>query len=83
MVYEAMVHLVHTVDLSCTETKTLYPIGLNEILHDPRHLGVPSAPSKMISELTVRSSQTVHLSHIKISTVSKQNKTSFYLSLVT
>jgi hypothetical protein len=58
----AMVRLVHTVDLSCTETKTLYPIGSNEILHDPRHLGVPSGASKMISELTVRSAQTVHLS---------------------
>jgi hypothetical protein len=68
---EAMVHLVHTVDLSCSETKTLYPIGLNEILHDPRHLGVLSGRSKMISELMVRSAQTVHLSRIKISNVSK------------
>jgi hypothetical protein len=71
MVSEAMVHLVHTVDLSCTETKTLYPIGLNEILHDPRHLGVLSGPSKMISEHTVHSAQTVHLSRIKVSIVSE------------
>jgi hypothetical protein len=71
MVSEAMVYLVHTVDLSCTETKTLYAIGLNEILHDPRHLGVLSGPSKMISELMVRSAQTVHLSRIKITIVSK------------
>jgi hypothetical protein len=83
MVSKAMVHLMHTVDLSCTETKTLYPIGPNEILHDQHHLGVPSGPSKMISELTVRSAQTVHLSRINISTVSKRTKTSFYLSLVT
>jgi hypothetical protein len=83
MVSEAMVHLMHTVDLSCTETKTLYPIVPNEILHDPRHLGVPSGPSKMISEQSVHSAQTVHLSRIKISTVSKQTKTSFSLSLVT
>jgi hypothetical protein len=83
MVFEAMLHLVHTIDLSCTETKTLYPIGPNEILHVPRHLGVPSGPSKMISELTVRSAQTVHLSRIKISTVSKRTETSFYLSLIT
>jgi hypothetical protein len=55
----------------------------NEILHDPRHLGVPSGASKMISELTVRSAQTVQLSWIKISTVSKWTETSFHLSLIT
>jgi hypothetical protein len=48
-----------------------------------RNLGVPSSVSKMISELTVRSAQTVHLSWIKISTISKQTETSFHLSLVT
>jgi hypothetical protein len=37
----------------------------------------------MISELTVCSAQTVHLSWIKISTISKQAETSFHLSLVT
>jgi hypothetical protein len=37
----------------------------------------------MISELTVRSAQTVHLSSIKISTVSKRTETSVYLGLVT
>jgi hypothetical protein len=55
----------------------------NEILHGPRHLVVPSGASKMISELTVRSVQTVHLSSIKISTVSKRTETSFHFSLVT
>jgi hypothetical protein len=55
----------------------------NEILHDPRHLAFPSGASKMISELTVRSVKTVHLSWIKISTVYKWTETSFYLSLVT
>jgi hypothetical protein len=39
-----------------------------------RHLGVPSGASKMISELTVRSAQTVRLSWIKISTISKRPK---------
>jgi hypothetical protein len=53
-----------------------------KILHNPRHLGVPSGASKMISEPTVRSAHTVHLSRIKISTVSKRTKTSFQLSLV-
>jgi hypothetical protein len=41
------------------------------IPHDPRHLGVPSSASKMISEPRVRSTQTEHLSCINISTVSK------------
>jgi hypothetical protein len=41
---------------------TLYPNGPNEILHDPRHLGVPSGASKKIFELRVRSALTVHLS---------------------
>jgi hypothetical protein len=54
----------------------------NKILHDPRHLGVPSGTSKMISELTVRSAQTMQLSWIKISTVFKRIETSFHLSLV-
>ena len=31
------------------------PNALNEIPHDPRHPGVPSGASKMISELMVRS----------------------------
>jgi hypothetical protein len=39
----------------------------SEIPHDPRHLGVPSATCKMISE---------PLSYVKISTVSKQTELS-------
>jgi hypothetical protein len=49
----------------------------NEVLRDPRNLGVPSGLSKMISELMVRSVQTVHLSSIKISTISKRTEMSF------
>ena len=52
-------------------------IGLNDIPHDPRHLGVPSGVSKMISEPMVRSTQTVHRSYVKISTISKWAKMSF------
>jgi hypothetical protein len=51
--------------------------------HDPRHLGVASGASKTISKPMVRSAQTVHLSFVNISTISKQTKTSFHLSLVT
>jgi hypothetical protein len=46
----------------------------NEILHDPGHLGVPSAASKMISELTVHSAQTMRLSRFKISTISNTDR---------
>jgi hypothetical protein len=46
----------------------------NEVPHDPRHLGVPSGTSEMISEPMVRSSQIVHQSCIKISTISKMDQ---------
>jgi hypothetical protein len=48
----------------------------SEIPHDPCHLGVPSGESKIISEPMVRSMQTVHLSHVKISTIYKQSELS-------
>jgi hypothetical protein len=49
-------------------TPTLNP-NRKKIPHEPRHLGVPSCVSKMISELMVCSTQTVHLSYIKVSTI--------------
>jgi hypothetical protein len=55
----------------------------NEVLDDPRHLGFPLGVSKMIFEPMVRLLQTMHLSWVKISTISKQTKMSFHLSLVT
>jgi hypothetical protein len=58
-------------------------IDQNEIPHDPRHLGVPSGASKMISEAVVCLAQTVHLSYIKISTIFERTKLSFLSSLVT
>ena len=54
----------------------------NEILHDPHHLGVALGASKMISEPMLRSVQNVHLSCVNISTISKQTKMSYQLSLV-
>jgi hypothetical protein len=54
----------------------------NEILHDPCLLGVLSGASKMISALTVCSARAVHLSWIKITTISKRTKTSSHSSLV-
>jgi hypothetical protein len=42
-------------------------IDQNEIPHDPRHLRVPSGASKTTSEAMVHSTQTLHLSCVKIS----------------
>jgi hypothetical protein len=58
-------------------------MGQNEIPDDPRHLGVPSGASKMISEAVVHSAQTVHISCVKISTIFERSESSFHLSLVT
>jgi hypothetical protein len=55
----------------------------NEILHNPRHLGVPSGVSKSVSEAMVHLVETVDLSCSDTNTVSKQTETSFHLSLVT
>jgi hypothetical protein len=54
----------------------------NELHLEPRHLVVPSVASKNISKPVVLSAQTMHLSCIKISTISKQTEMSFHLSLV-
>ena len=55
-------------------TLTPSPNGPNEIPHDPRHLGVPSGASKMISEPMVRLAQTVHLSYTKTNTISERTE---------
>jgi hypothetical protein len=55
----------------------------SKIAQDPCHLGVLLGASKMISEPMVRSQQTVHLSCVKVTTLSKRTESSFHLSLVT
>jgi hypothetical protein len=55
----------------------------NEIPHDQCDIGDLSGASKMISDPMLHSTQTVHLSCVKISTISKQTKTSIHLSLIT
>jgi len=46
----------------------------SEIPNDPRHLGVPSGASKTIYELMVRSTRTVHLYCLKLSTIFKRTE---------
>jgi hypothetical protein len=58
-------------------------IDQTTIPHDPHHLGLPSGASKTISEPVVRSAQTLHLSCVKISTISKRIESSIHLNLVT
>jgi hypothetical protein len=52
---------VQTVHLFCTETNTISKTDRNELLFEPRHLGVPSGASKMISEAMQYLAQTMHL----------------------
>jgi hypothetical protein len=62
---------------------TLSPNGLKWVPLDPRHLGVPSSASKMISKPMVRSAQTVQLSCTDTNTISKPTETSFHLTYIT
>jgi hypothetical protein len=64
-------------------TLTLSPNRPKKIPHDPRHLGVLSGASKIISEPVVRSAQIMYQSCVKISTISKRSESSFHLSLIT
>jgi hypothetical protein len=78
-----MVRMTQTVHLSCTETNTISKKDRKEILHDPRHLEVPSGASKMISKAMVRLVQTVDLSSTETNTISKSVETRFYMTHVT
>ena len=82
MVSEPMVHYVQTMHQSCTSTNSLQTDWC-EIPYDTHDLGVLSGVFKLISKNMVRSMQTVYLSFIKISTISKQTEPSFHLSLFT
>jgi hypothetical protein len=55
----------------------------NEILHEPRHLGVPSRASKSVSEDMVRLVQIVDLSCTDTNTISKWTETRFYMTHIT
>jgi hypothetical protein len=59
------------VHLSCTEIETISKKDRNEILYNPRHLGVPSGASKSVSEAMVRLVQTVDLQCTDTNTISK------------
>jgi hypothetical protein len=52
----------------------------NKLPLEPRHLGVLSGASKMISEPMVRLAQTVHLYYTDTNTVSKRTETRFHMT---
>jgi hypothetical protein len=54
-----------------------------EILHDPRHLGVPSGVSKISSEAMLHLVQTVDLSCTETNNISKLTEKRFYMTHVT
>ena len=55
----------------------------NELLVEPRHLGVPLGVSKTIPKPMLRFAQIVHLSCTDTNTVSKQIETRFDMTHVT
>jgi hypothetical protein len=55
----------------------------NELQRDPRHAGVSSGASKMISEPMVHSVQTMHLSCADINTIPIQTEMSFQMTHIT
>jgi hypothetical protein len=78
-----MVRLAQTVHLSCTKTNTISKRTEKEILHDPRHVGVPSGASKIIFEAMLRVVQIVDLSCTETNNISKSTETRFYMTHVT
>jgi hypothetical protein len=56
---------------------------MNKILHDTRHLVVPSCASKTISEPVARSAQIVHISCTDTNIVSERTEMRFHMTHVT
>jgi hypothetical protein len=54
-----------------------------ELLVEPRHLGVTSGVSKIISEAMAHSAQTMHPSYTDTNTVTKRRETRFQMTHIT
>jgi Leucine-rich repeat (LRR) protein len=76
---EPTVRLTQTVHQSCIKSSSLQT-DRTELPLEPRHLGVPSCASKMISMPMVCSVQAVQLSYTDTNTVSKWTKTRFHMT---
>jgi len=55
----------------------------NELSLEPRHFGVQTGVSKMISEPMVHVAQTMHLSRTNTNTISKEKEVRFHMTHVT
>jgi hypothetical protein len=55
----------------------------NELVHEPRHQGVPLSVSKTIPEPMVRLAQTMYLSYIDTDTIYEQTELRFHMTHVT
>jgi hypothetical protein len=91
---EPIVHSTQTVHLSCVKITTIskwtqpsFHLSLVTMEYcrvRPKrfmsllYLGVPHGVSKMIFDLVVHSTQTTHLSYVKVSTISKWTETIFH-----
>ena len=75
MIFEPMVRLTETVQISCVKISTISKWG--ELSLEPHHLGVPSGASKVIYEPMVRLAKNVYLSCTDTYTVSKEKEERF------
>jgi hypothetical protein len=66
--------------LSCVKISTISKWTQTKLQLEPRHLGVSSGASNMISEPRVRSAQTVHIYCMDSNTVSKQIERRFHMT---
>jgi hypothetical protein len=71
-----------TTHLSCVKVSTIQTDS-SKLPLEPRHLGLSSGASKMISEPMVHSAQTVHLYCTDTNFVSKRTKTRFHMTHIT
>jgi hypothetical protein len=55
----------------------------NDLLVDPRHVGILSGASKMICQPMVLLAQTIHLACAEMNTISRQTEMSFQLTHIT
>jgi hypothetical protein len=81
MISKPIVRLTQTMPLFCVKISTISK--RTELSLEPRHLEVPSGPSKMIYQPMVRLAQIMHLTWIEANTVSKEKEVRLHMTHVT
>jgi hypothetical protein len=82
MIFECIARSAQTVHVSLAKINSLQ-MDQSILPLDPRHREVPLGVPKTISKPIARSVQTMPLSCVKISTISKRTETNLYLTQVT